>query len=198
MVVIVHSLAVSVEQLCARSQDAPSIDDLRPKFCAICGASCRDADGVLRIVGHGMYSRQVRGLSESTGLSSGCGFICLACGHTLSRLPDASSLALVCRDCHYRALYRHCMLRQSAREIGVRFSRPEDESRWRSLDRWRVQLLVSPTLWGWLGPRLAITTLLPAEKKLVHMFSGCWPKVWTGFDRVSTCFVNCLRLYGRL
>ena len=28
---------------------------------------------------------------------------------------------------------------------------------WRSLRRWRAQLLVSPTLWGWLGPGLGIT-----------------------------------------
>jgi len=114
-----------------------------------------------------MYSRQVRGLSESTWVVIWVRrFICLACGHTLSRLPDwlhpwrwYAATAII------EALYRHCMLRQSAREIGVRFSRPEDESRWRSLDRWRVQLLVSPTLWGWLGPRLAITHPAPSREE---------------------------------
>jgi hypothetical protein len=158
-VVIVHSLAVSVEQLCARSRDAPSIDNLRPKCCAICGASCRDAHGALQIVGHGMYSRQVRGLSESTWIVIWVRrFICLACGHTLSTLPDwLHPWRWYAAPAIIEALYRHCMLRQSAREIGIRFNRPADEGRWRSLDRWRSQLLVSPTLWGWLGPRLTVT-----------------------------------------
>lgn len=157
--VIVHSLAVSVEQLCARSHDGPSIDDLRPKFCTICGASCRDAHGALQIVGHGMYSRQVCGLSEATWIVIWVRrFICLACGHTLSRLPDwLHPWRWYAAPAIIEALYRHCILRQSPREIGIRFNRPGDESRWRSLDRWRAQLLVSPTLWGWLAPRLAVT-----------------------------------------
>ena len=46
-VVILHSLAISVEQLCARSPDAPSIENLRPKFCVLCGEAARDANGVL-------------------------------------------------------------------------------------------------------------------------------------------------------
>jgi hypothetical protein len=55
------------------------------------------------------------------------------------------------------ALFRHCILLESACAIGVRFGRPEDMVEWRSLRRWREQLLVSPTLWGWLGPRLGVT-----------------------------------------
>jgi hypothetical protein len=55
------------------------------------------------------------------------------------------------------ALFRHCILLQSAVSIGARFGRPEDAVGWRSLRRWRKQLLVSPTLWGWLGARLSIT-----------------------------------------
>jgi hypothetical protein len=157
-VVILHSLAVSVEQLCARARDGPSIDALRPKFCVACGEPCRDRDGVLQIVGHGMYSRQVRGVSKAAWIViSVRRFLCLACGHTISRLPDwlhpwrwYAATAIV------EALYRHCILREPPRLIGIRFGRPGDEPRWRSLDRWRVQLLMSPTLWGWLGPRLAI------------------------------------------
>jgi len=54
------------------------------------------------------------------------------------------------------ALSRHCVLRESARSIGARFGRPANSETWKSLRRWRVQLLISPTLWGWLGPRLGI------------------------------------------
>lgn len=52
------------------------------------------------------------------------------------------------------ALYRHCILQESAGSIGARFGRPKGAVEWRSLRRWRKQLLISPTLWGWLGPRL--------------------------------------------
>jgi hypothetical protein len=54
------------------------------------------------------------------------------------------------------ALYRHLILKEPARAIGVRFGRMGDAGEWRSLRRWRKQLLVSPTLWGWLGSRLGI------------------------------------------
>lgn len=54
------------------------------------------------------------------------------------------------------ALYRHCVLGETACSIGVRFGRPVESTEWRSLRRWRAQLLVSPTLWGWLGPRLGV------------------------------------------
>lgn len=110
------------------------------------------------MVGHGLYCRQVRGLVE-------CGwmeiwvrrFLCLVCGHTMSRLPDwlhpwrwyAGTVII-------EALYRHCLLGETAGSIGVRFGRPEWTTEWKSLGRWRRQLLVSPTLWGWLGPRLGI------------------------------------------
>lgn len=52
------------------------------------------------------------------------------------------------------ALYRHYILQESAVSIGIRFGRPDDATEWKSLRRWRKQLLRSPTLWGWLGPRL--------------------------------------------
>jgi hypothetical protein len=157
-VVIVHSLAVSVEQLCARSPDAPSIDQLRPAFCVSCGEPARTAGGVLQLVGHGLYSRQVRGLSEQSWIVIWVRrFLCVACGHTISGLPDWLHpwrwyAATVIVD----ALYRHDVLRESARGLGRRFGWTDEASTGRRLRRWRRQLLVSPTLWGWLGPRLGV------------------------------------------
>jgi len=88
-VVIVHSLAHSVEQLCARSPDAPSIEQLRPAWCVSCGEPARNARGVLQLVGHGFYSRQVRGLSEQSWIVIWVRrFLCVAGGHTISCLPD--------------------------------------------------------------------------------------------------------------
>jgi hypothetical protein len=75
----------------------------------------------------------------------------------MSRLPDwlhpwrwyAAAVII-------EALCRDLVLGETARAIGVRFGRGKDDSRWRSLRRWRAQLLVSPTLWGWLGLRLGV------------------------------------------
>jgi hypothetical protein len=48
------------------------------------------------------------------------------------------------------------ILQEPARAISLRFGRIGG-GEWRSLRRWRAQLLSSPTLWGWLGSRLGIT-----------------------------------------
>ncbi len=156
--VILHSRAATVEQLCAKSKDAASIHTLRPKYCAVCGEPAHGDGGILQIVGHGMYSRQVRGLTGAVWIVIWVRrFLCLVCGHTISRLPDwLHPWRWYAATVIVEALCRHCILMESARRIGVCFGRPADEQHWRSLDRWRVQLLISPTLWGWLGPRLAI------------------------------------------
>jgi hypothetical protein len=156
LLIILHSLAIYVEQLCARSPDAPSREKTRPTHCVLCGQAARNADGTLQVVGHGMYSRQVRGLTKDNWIVVWIQrFLCLTCGCTMSLLPDwllpwrwyaAPAIA--------EALYRHCILQESAVSIGVRFGRPDDATDWKSLRRWRTQLLISPTLWGWLGPRL--------------------------------------------
>ena len=156
--VIVHSLAFSVEQLCARSPDAPPIDSLRPTFCVCCGEPARNTCGVLQLVGHGCYSRQVRGLSETAWIVIWVRrFLCTVCGHTMSLLPDwlhpyrwyAAAVII-------EALCRHAICGESSAAIGERFGRPQDATAWRSLFRWRNQLLISPSLWGWLGPRLGV------------------------------------------
>jgi len=75
----------------------------------------------------------------------------------MSRLPDwlhpwrwyAAAVII-------EALCRDLILGETARAIGVRFGRSGDESEWRSLRRWRTQLLVSPSLWGWWGVRLGV------------------------------------------
>ena len=155
-VVILHSLSVSVEQLCARSAGAPSVEELRPPFCTQCGELARDG-GRVRVQGHGCYRRQVCGLTEGWIVICVRRYVCRDCGHTMSRLPDwlhpwrwyaAAVIA--------EALYRHLILGQTARTIGVLFGRRSDASEWRRLRRWRAQLLVSPTLWGWLRSRLGI------------------------------------------
>jgi len=82
----------------------------------------------------------------------------------MSRLPDGlHPWRWYAATVIIEALYRHLILGETARAIGVRFGRRGDASQWRSLRRWREQLLVSPTLWGWLGSRLGIGQ--PAENR---------------------------------
>jgi hypothetical protein len=81
----------------------------------------------------------------------------------MSRLPDwLHPWRWYAATVIVEALYRHLILKETARAIGARFARG-DTQEWRSLRRWRAQLLVSPTLWGWLGPRLGIRK--PAESR---------------------------------
>ena len=116
----------------------------------------------MRVQGHGCYSRQVCGLSEGWIVIWVRRYVCRDCGHTMSRLPDSLhpwrwyAAAVI-----IEALYRHLILGETARAIGIRFGRHASE--WRSLRRWRAELLVSPTLWGWLGSRLG--TSRPAESR---------------------------------
>jgi hypothetical protein len=75
----------------------------------------------------------------------------------MSRLPDwLHPWRWYAATVIVEALYRHLFLEETARALGARFGRPADTQEWRSLRRWRAQLLVSPTLWGWLRARLGI------------------------------------------
>jgi len=54
------------------------------------------------------------------------------------------------------ALYRYDVRRERACDLGRRFGWTDEASTGRRRRRWRRQLLVSLTLWGWLGPRLGV------------------------------------------
>jgi hypothetical protein len=106
-----------------------------------------------------MYLRQVRGFTKTGWIEVWVQrFLCLICGHTMSLLPDwLHPYRWYAATVIVEALYRHCILWETAASIGARFGRPADAAEWKSLRRWRKQLLISPTLWGWLGPRLGAT-----------------------------------------
>jgi hypothetical protein len=156
--IILHSFVTAVEQLCAKNPNAPSLNLLRPLFCVLCGQAARNEHGVLQLVGHGMYDRQVRGLTEGSWIVIRIRrFLCLACGRTMSLMPDwLHPWRWYAGTVIVEALYRHCILGETVCSIGALFGRPEDATEWKSLHRWQKQLLISPTLWGWLGHRLGI------------------------------------------
>lgn len=156
--IILHSFVLAVEQLCAKNPNAPSLKLLRPLFCVLCGQAARNEHGVLQVVGHGMYARQVRGLTEGSWVVIWIRrFLCLACGHTMSLMPDwLHPWRWYAGTVIVEALYRHCILGETVCSIGALFGRPEDAMEWKSIHRWRKQLLISPTLWGWFGTRLGV------------------------------------------
>lgn len=103
-----------------------------------------------------MYSRQVCGLVETGWILIWIRrFLCLECGRTMSLLPDwlhpwrwyAATVII-------EALFRHAILMETTISIAIRFGRPKEATEWKSLRRWRKQLLISQTLWGWMGPEL--------------------------------------------
>jgi hypothetical protein len=161
--------------VCARSNGAPSVEELRPRFCTHCGELARDRNGALRVQGHGLYSRQVRGWNEGWIIVWVRRYWCRGCQRTMSRLPDwlhpwrwyAAAVII-------EALYRHLILGESAQEIRKRFGRSTDRHDWPSLRRWRDQLLVSATLWGWLGKRLGMAAAVENEDEgRLHLVRFC-------------------------
>jgi hypothetical protein len=120
----------------------------------------------VRVQGHGFYSRQVCGLAEGWIVIWVRRYVCRDCGHTMSRLPDwLHPRRWYAAPVIVEALYRHLILEEPAREISARFGRRSEAGEWRSLRRWRAQLLVSPTLWGWLGSRLGISRRAESRKQ---------------------------------
>jgi hypothetical protein len=82
----------------------------------------------------------------------------------MSRLPDGlHPWRWYAATVIIETFYRHLILNESARAISVRFRRLGEVTEWRSLRRWRAQLLTAPTLWGWLGSRLGV--FRPAENR---------------------------------
>jgi hypothetical protein len=159
---------------------------------------------MLQLVGHGLYLRQVRGLTEVGWIVIWIRrFRCLVCGCTMSVLPDwlhpwrwyAAPVIL-------EALYRHCILGETACSIGNRFGRPSDVTEWRSLRRWRAQLLISPTLWGWLGSRLGIVEPARDRSKaaayLIRLLGSAGQQALSGIEGVREISLTARRTLSDL
>jgi len=159
---IVICTGPTVENACARSASAPTIEQTRPAFCPMCGQPFRYESGRLAIIGHGFYKRQLLGLAElPAGIIWVRRFLCRECRKTISVLPDQvhpyrwyAAIAIL------QALWLHLLLGETAKDVSIRL-RGAASSSWRSLRRWGQQLLQSPTLWGWLGRSLGVDDSTP-------------------------------------
>ena len=137
-----------------------------------------------------MYSRQVCGLVETGWILIWIRrFLCLACGRTMSLLPDrlhpwrwyAGTVII-------EALFRHCILLESAAAIGSRFGRPEDSMEWEASDAgedsfWFLRLYGVGWVPGWVSQSLppigmkgkpSWSASLPKEAALLDQASWRW------------------------
>ena len=173
---IVFSFGEAVEILCARSQGAPTIEQLRPAFCPACAQAVRFETGLLAIIGNGYYKRQLLGLREDRAfVISVRRFRCRACGISISTPPDQmhpyrwyAAVAIL------QALWLHLLLGATAREVSFRL-RGVGSSSWRSLRRWGQQMLQSPTLWGWLGRSLGVQDTTSPVARVTRLIAQSIP-----------------------
>jgi hypothetical protein len=163
MVAILRPFCVDVEDLVHLSR-LPSVDDLRPCACPLCGEPSRRPGERLGIVGHGTYLRQVLGAGTAL-LVRVRRYLCRACRRTISVLPEA----LLPRRWYAAgvillALVLSLLLGVTAAEVRGRFAEPGETRGWKTLDRWQRQLFVP--LWSWMAAQLGCAAGVPAADRI--------------------------------
>ncbi len=154
--IIVRSFCDSVEELFDTARP-PSVEELRPSNCPGCGELAFSPGKPLGIVGHGTYQRQVLGVVDAAqaAITLVRRYFCRGCERTINILSDF----LHPRRWYYggailEALKLHLLEDLSERQIRERFGIAVDSESWRTLRRWRSELLM--TLWYWLARRLGL------------------------------------------
>lgn len=159
MVAIVRSFGFPAAELQNLSR-VPATDELRPAQCPSCGTAA-GAPGALRLVGHGLYRRQLLGLPDAPEgrVIFIRRFLCLACQKTASILPD---------EVHPRRWYAGAAILTalvlsllqdvSAAKIREMLGAAPGSRGWKSLQRWRAQFLNS--LWFWKAAELGYSGVL--------------------------------------
>ena len=154
--IIVCSLFDCVEDLFDRAR-LPTVEELRPSSCPLCSELAFSPGKRLGIVGHGTYQRQVLGVIDAAqaAITLVRRYLCRGCERTINILSDHlhprrwySGGAIL------EALRLHLLDGLSEREIRERFGIAVDSESWRTLRRWRSELLM--TLWYWLARRLGV------------------------------------------
>ena len=157
MAIIVRSFPGAVETQLEILQDPvllPSVEELRPSSCPLCLQLARNPDGRLWVIGHGTYSRQVLGFPEHGDIDILIRrFLCKRCRHTISLLPDfLLPWRWYAAPVIFGALWLHLVKAQREADIRAHFGIAVEEESWRTLRRWRTQLL--HLLWFWYAVRL--------------------------------------------
>ena len=165
MVLILVDLSVAVEDL-AHLNRLPSVDDLRPCSCPLCGQASRPPGSNLGIVGNGTYRRQVLGLlaDRESLVIFVRRYVCRGCNRTISVLPDtllpwrwyAGTAMLL-------AVVLSLLQGRTADEVRRRLGQVSETPGWKTLDRWQRQLLAP--LWGWMAAQIAFACDGPGETR---------------------------------
>jgi len=165
MVLTLVEFSVCVEDL-AHLNRVPSVEDLRPCSCPLCGQPARPPGCNLGIVGNGTYSRQVLGLlagSESLVIFVRR-YLCRGCSKSITVLPDTllpwrwyagTSMLL--------ALMLSLLQGKTAEQVRRRLGQVSETPGWKTLDRWQRQLL-SP-LWIWVAAEIAFAGQGPSATR---------------------------------
>lgn len=174
MMIVSHFLE-HVEEL-LETERIPSVAALRPSSCPLCGELAYCPGKPCGIVGHGTYLRQVLGVEGSTGelVTMVRRYLCRGCKRTISILSDhLHPRRWYAAGAILEALRLHLMEGTGERKIRSRFGIETDSENWRSLRRWRSELLVS--LWHWLCRRLGFrkkaATREDGRRRLQRLFS---------------------------
>lgn len=174
--IIVVPLVGSVDGFEDSESCYPTLSAARPDSCPGCGQASRPLNGRFGVVGHGSYWRQVLGaVADRAGtLVRIRRFRCRGCKKTISVLPDLlhprrwyGAWVLL------EALVLQLVARLSVKKIEYRLRRRVSAGGWRSLRRWRAELLAG--LWTErareLGARGGATTQGEARRRLGRLVS---------------------------
>lgn len=146
-----------------RKDGLPSPDELRPRFCPTCqNLSCSPGQA-LGMVGHGTYSRRVLGLEDDPDVRIWVRrYLCVNCGQTTSVLPEVvyptrqyAGVSILI------SLVMAILHGVRSAEVRSRLTGVEASGSWRTLARWRQQLLTP--LWEWTRAQIGYRQAEPVR-----------------------------------
>jgi hypothetical protein len=145
---IVRAFAIDVED-CISLDRLPSVAAQRPSACPHCREPAERPGGSLGMVGHGTYTRQVRGLPGAAEIVIHVRrFRCRSCQRTTAVLPaELVPWRWYAGSAILPALVGSLLLGRSASELGARIASGTTSEGWKSLERWQRDLLAR--LWSW-------------------------------------------------
>lgn len=172
----VYPFAADVEDLACCSR-IPAVEVVRPCKCPYpdCGNPAHPASGKLGIVGHGTYTRQVRGLCPGGWILIHIRrYLCLGCRRTISVLPDSlvpgywySAAAILCTL--VATLFQSKAVADLRESVGPGGRAPH----WTSPARWARNL--GCRLWPWHAAEVGDSGDLPPSEFLRRLLAlaGC-------------------------
>lgn len=199
---ILQTSARSVEDLLDHGRRPPPVESERPEFCPLCGKLAREPGCErLGIVGHGTYTRQILGILSAAEdvLVRVRRYLCRGCRKTISILPD-----ILHPHRWYAAgsildgLRMHLIDGLTQERVCELLGVPYNPEGWRTLRRWRRQLL--DCLFGWLsktlGARGPATTRTEGRSRLQRIFAEAAAPTSPGASVAATLLAGRVHLRG--